>query len=285
LSAKVRKVFGKVEEKNVIFTKNKKLKMKLRLLLILFLLTLASFGQDYPFLPKDFIKLNKESYLDFLNTHSKIKINSYLENGKVYTQKTQDSINKDKTFYRFKQLFYADTIKIEAAIVYKKMTDAEIKERNSKFAETRENDSKNRNELKGSTLNHLDLTDINGTKYTLESLKGKIVVFNFWFIKCGACIQEIPDLNQLKQTFSSDDVVFFSITFDKNNLVEEFLKKTRMDYTVIPNDKKTIDQFKIQFFPTNLIIDKEGKVVFINELFKGNGIKQMHRILLKLTKN
>jgi thiol-disulfide isomerase/thioredoxin len=45
-----------------------------------------------------------------------------------------------------------------------------------------------------------------GKQYSLESLKSKIVVLNFWFTQCGGCITEMPELNELKKAYSGKDV-------------------------------------------------------------------------------
>lgn len=45
------------------------------------------------------------------------------------------------------------------------------------------------------------VTDINGNEYSLESLKGKIIVLNFWFVECKPCVQEMPELNELVEIY------------------------------------------------------------------------------------
>ena len=43
----------------------------------------------------------------------------------------------------------------------------------------------------GQKMRPFSVTDINGNKFTLAELTGKVVVLNFWFINCGPCRQEI----------------------------------------------------------------------------------------------
>ena len=57
-------------------------------------------------------------------------------------------------------------------------------------------------QIDGSTLTELSFEDINGKNYNLNSLKGKIIVLNFWFIQCKPCVEEFPDLNKLKKEFN-----------------------------------------------------------------------------------
>ncbi|MGK0324190.1 MAG: thiol-disulfide isomerase/thioredoxin, partial [Psychroserpens sp.] len=63
-------------------------------------------------------------------------------------------------------------------------------------------------------MTELILEDIEGNSHTLESLKGKVVVINFWFINCKPCVAEIPDLNKLKAKFNNKDAVFVAIALD-----------------------------------------------------------------------
>jgi len=57
--------------------------------------------------------------------------------------------------------------------------------------------------------------------------------YNFWFIACKPCIAEIPELNEIHDKYKNNkDVVFASITFDKKDKVEKFLKNTPIKYAV-----------------------------------------------------
>jgi thiol-disulfide isomerase/thioredoxin len=49
-----------------------------------------------------------------------------------------------------------------------------------------------------------------GKSYTNESLKGKIVVFNFWSVNCGPCIGEIPVLNRIHLSYRDRKTLYSS---------------------------------------------------------------------------
>ena len=226
-------------------------------------------AQDYPFLSATYLKINKFEFNNFLQ--KKPTLSYYQANGKVANDTYFDSIKNLKNAH-FEQLFYADTIENKAIIITKAVSEKEQKERNKKFYKLQKDDKKFKRSLRGSTVEKLDLTDIDGNQYSLESLKGKIIVLNFWFTNCAPCIKEMPDLNKMKEKYKSEEVVFFAITFNKKELVMPFLEKTKLDFIVIPNAQKTVDDFQIKFFPTNILINKEGKVEFINETFVSNGV-------------
>ena len=139
----------------------------------------------------------------------------------------------------------------------------------------------------GSTLSNLVLTDISGKQHTSQSLLGKMVFLNFWFTKCAPCIKEMPDLNKLKEKYGDENIVYFAITYDKIELIEKFLTRNKLDFTIIPNDQKTIDAIGVNFYPTNMLLDQNGKVLYVSELFNpksNNGLTEIDKLIKRNTK-
>lgn len=105
------------------------------------------------------------------------------------------------------------------------------------------------------------LTALDGKRYDLNALTGKIVVVNLWFIGCSPCRKEIPRLNELVKEFSGKPVVFLAPSFDSSETLREFLKTTAFEYQVIPNAEQIISgQFNASAFPTHIVIDQNGFV-------------------------
>lgn len=249
---------------------------------LLLFISFFSQAQEYQFLSSSYLKVNNFEFNNLLQ--KKPALSYFLENGKEAGKTYFDSIKQVKST-QFEQLFYADTLQNKVAIVTRIVSDKEQKERNKKFFKYQKDDKKFKRNLKGSTIEKLNLTDLEGNKYSIESLKNKIIVLNFWFTNCAPCIKEMPDLNKMKEKYQKEDVVFFAITYNKKELIKPFLERTKLDFIIIPNDQKTIDDFQIKFFPTNILINKEGKVEFINETFVSNGIEIIDKKIEKLLKN
>jgi len=115
----------------------------------------------------------------------------------------------------------------------------------------------------GGSFSHFKTTDINGNKINTKSLAGKIIVLNFWFINCPPCRMEMPELSKLSTTFKSDSsIVFLAIALDKKYDIEQFLDGSGFGYTIIDNGKFITDQYRINSYPTNVIVDQNGKVYF-----------------------
>lgn len=106
-------------------------------------------------------------------------------------------------------------------------------------------------------------TDMDGKYFDTKALKGKIVVINFWFIRCPPCRMERPFLNELVDEYAKDsNVVFIAVSLDPKAQLESFLKDYPFKYHVIPEGRNIAAANKVEQYPTHVILDKEGKIAF-----------------------
>ena len=104
---------------------------------------------------------------------------------------------------------------------------------------------------------------LDGRSIALADLRGKVVVLNFWFIGCAVCRAMKPQLNQFKKRFAgNDEIVFLAMTEDPKSDVEKFLKKEPSDYLNSADARPAMSQFSFRGFPKNIVIDKQGKIVY-----------------------
>lgn len=117
--------------------------------------------------------------------------------------------------------------------------------------------------MEGKPIPLFNFTDVNGRLYTSENTKGKIVLFKCWFIKCGACILEMPQLNRMVEKYKDrSDILFISLAMDSKKPLQSFLEKTQFDYATIPNQEKYMDeQLKVPAYPHHFLINKRGLLV------------------------
>jgi thiol-disulfide isomerase/thioredoxin len=114
---------------------------------------------------------------------------------------------------------------------------------------------------------------VNSKPMSLASLKGKIVVLDFWAIWCGPCKRELPHVEVLAKRFAGQPVVVIGVhdsTAISSELVT-FAKAHGLTYA-LAIDKKSTDGFGItanaygvQGIPMMVVIDKTGKVTKIPE--------------------
>jgi len=266
--------------------------MKYVLSIIFLGLQLTVFAQEYSFLAASSKKIKEKEYITYLNDNIG-KLDSiqkttkwFLEDGTTFNQKYSDSVFKSKEGYRYSTKLYRDTISNTFSYVLYKRDKAEVRETNRDFNDYIKADEKNRKKLKKSGIDELTLTDINGGVHSLETLKDKIILIDFWFINCGPCIKEIPDLNKLKAEFEMDEVEWFAVTYDPKEKVERFLERLKFDYTIVPDSKHLTDRFDIRFYPTTLIIDENRKIVYTGKFGTMNGrVNEIREALNKLIKS
>jgi len=266
--------------------------MKYVLSIIFLGLQLTVFAQEYSFLAASSKKIKEKEYITYLNDNIG-KLDSiqkttkwFLEDGTTFNQKYSDSVFKSKEGYRYSTKLYRDTISNTFSYVLYKRDKAEVRETNRDFNDYIKADEKNRKKLKKSGIDELTLTDINGGVHSLETLKDKIILIDFWFINCGPCIKEIPDLNKLKAEFEMDEVEWFAVTYDPKEKVERFLERLKFDYTIVPDSKHLTDRFDIRFYPATLIIDENRKIVYTGKFGTMNGrVNEIREALNKLIKS
>lgn len=105
--------------------------------------------------------------------------------------------------------------------------------------------------------------DLEGNQYKLRELEGKVVVLNFWFVNCGPCRREIPELNKLTDEYKdSANIVFLAIALDSKPEVEKFIEKFPFNYKIVNDGRYIADIYKVISYPTHAVIDKSGKVIF-----------------------
>lgn len=110
--------------------------------------------------------------------------------------------------------------------------------------------------------------DIDGNELDINSYKGKnTVLINFWGLRCGSCIEEMPHLNELYDKHKGNGLLILGVNAD--GIDADFLKSPRgmvnlpleLKYTIIQDpDMKLIDIFKMEAAPLNILIDKKGIV-------------------------
>ncbi len=105
-----------------------------------------------------------------------------------------------------------------------------------------------------------NVTSLDGEALESRSLRGKVVVLNFWFIGCAPCRVEIPSLNKLVDEFDQRDVVFIAFARDSEAPLRSFLEESPFKYKIIPVAHETISKFNVSSYPTHIIIDQNGNV-------------------------
>jgi cytochrome c biogenesis protein CcmG/thiol:disulfide interchange protein DsbE len=118
----------------------------------------------------------------------------------------------------------------------------------------------------GSTVPDFALTTFDGQVITLDELKGKVVVINFWASWCKPCEQEAADLETAWRLYEPrGDVVFLGVDYvDTEPEALGYLAKFDISYPNGPDLRTSISQmFRITGVPETYFIDKEGNLAAV----------------------
>ena len=109
----------------------------------------------------------------------------------------------------------------------------------------------------------LDIRSLDGSAApTWASLRGKVVIMDFWATWCTPCRESIPHLNALKKELADQPVSLMAITYEPGGKVREFLKANKMEVDIfIDNDLSTFKSFNAWGLPITYVFDKEGRLV------------------------
>jgi len=110
------------------------------------------------------------------------------------------------------------------------------------------------------------LLDKDNSAFELNSLKGKMVLLDFWGTWCAPCIKSIPELKELYSTYSGNDFEIVSIANDTDHEKwKNVISKNGMSWiNVIDPEEEICKKFKISAYPTLMLIGKNGKLVLVN---------------------
>lgn len=106
-----------------------------------------------------------------------------------------------------------------------------------------------------------------GARADWASLKGKVVVLEFWATWCSPCVASLPHLNQLVESLDPAKFQFISIDDEDLKAVQAFLGKKKMDGWVgVDTSGGVVAWYGITARPTSIIIDGSGRIVAATEI-------------------
>lgn len=108
------------------------------------------------------------------------------------------------------------------------------------------------------------LPQISGDTITLSSLKGKVVLIDFWFIGCGPCIESVPTLNRLQTKYKNGgfEVIGINCFSDNEDKIREYCTNIGMEYKNVWKGETICKEYKINAAPIFYLINKKGKIVY-----------------------
>ena len=112
-----------------------------------------------------------------------------------------------------------------------------------------------------------------------DSLKGKVVLVDFWASWCLPCAESFPAMNELRKEYGDRGLVIIAVNVDeKQTDMERFLKKHPSSFLVVRDaEHKLVEAFHPPTMPTSFLVDRKGKVRFLHKGFRGKETSKEYR--------
>jgi len=106
----------------------------------------------------------------------------------------------------------------------------------------------------------VDLLDMNGQRWNADTLKGRLVVLNFWATWCGPCKEEMPSLQALHAYDPLKPVVIGVNVKETASTVRRFVQAQQLDFPVVLDPQGELArQWGVRIYPTTILIDPQGQ--------------------------
>jgi thiol-disulfide isomerase/thioredoxin len=124
------------------------------------------------------------------------------------------------------------------------------------------------------------LPDLEGSAVTLQSLRGNVVVLDFWASWCAPCKRELPALDELARRYATagKPVVVLAVNIDKERRnAEKFLASAKVSALRVLLDPagKTAAAYDLPAMPTSYIIDASGVVRIVHAGYRPGDEKKL----------
>jgi peroxiredoxin len=104
------------------------------------------------------------------------------------------------------------------------------------------------------------LSDLNGNSVTLASMRGKVVLLDFWSMSCGPCIREMPMIEGIGEDHKADLIVW-GVSFDQPDRDKKWLLQHQRTLPTLSDfDFVASDLYKVHGIPALVLIGADGKV-------------------------
>jgi peroxiredoxin len=109
-----------------------------------------------------------------------------------------------------------------------------------------------------------------GDMVSLDKLRGKVVMLNFWASWCGPCRQEMPLLDQMHKRYSSLGFTMIGVNVEANTAdAEKWLQQTPVSFPVLfDKENKVSKLYDVKAMPSTVFIDRKGNVRALHRGYK-----------------
>jgi thiol-disulfide isomerase/thioredoxin len=109
-------------------------------------------------------------------------------------------------------------------------------------------------------LTDFTLVSLGGEEYTLSSLKGQVVIIDFWATWCPPCRNSIPTFVKLYEKYSERGFMILGIGLDDEQALINFKDQMKIPYPIFVGSNELAKTYGVSGIPKTIFVDKNGKV-------------------------
>ena len=118
----------------------------------------------------------------------------------------------------------------------------------------------------GSMAPEISLNDYEGKPIKLSSLRGKVVLIDFWASWCAPCRRENPEIVAAYEKLKGNDFEIYGISLDNNmEAWNEAVERDKITWIQVSDlqrwESPVVKLYQVQAIPYNVLIDREGKII------------------------
>ena len=127
------------------------------------------------------------------------------------------------------------------------------------------------------------LNDGSGKPVSLTSLKGKVVILDFWGTWCVWCVKAMPKIQKVAEYFKGKKVEVMGISCQEPEGADpvKFMKDKSLTYNTLLKGDDVAKKFGVNGFPTLYVLDKQGKIIHVGVGYSDTLDKQLINIIKK----
>ena len=139
---------------------------------------------------------------------------------------------------------------------------------------------------KGQKAPAFNLTALSGSKVSLASMAGKVVVLDFWAQWCEPCKRELPELDKLQKEYASKGVSIVTVNIDKQrDNAEKLVSLLGLSLPVLLDTAGSVAAtYDLPKMPSSYVIDKKGVVRFVHEGYEPGDVARFKKEIDELNK-
>jgi thiol-disulfide isomerase/thioredoxin len=112
----------------------------------------------------------------------------------------------------------------------------------------------------------LILTSLDGDRYDLATMKGRVIVINFWATWCPPCIEELPSMQKLWEKTHADGLEILAVNLgEPPDRIRAFLEsfETTLRFPILlDRDGEAFQAWGVRGLPKTFVVNKRGRIVY-----------------------